>query len=39
VPVGSRVLVQVPGQPASQTGQASAAVAAVVDVLNQNSTT
>jgi len=39
VPVGSRVLVQVPGQPASQTGQASPAIAAVVDVLNQNSTT
>jgi peptidylprolyl isomerase len=39
VPIGSRVLVQVPGQAASQTGQASPAIAAVVDVLNQDSTT
>jgi len=39
VPVGSRVLVQIPGQAASQTGQASPAIAAVVDVLNQDSTT
>jgi peptidylprolyl isomerase len=39
VPVGSRVLVQVPGQAASQTGQASPAIAAVVDVLNQDTRT
>jgi peptidylprolyl isomerase len=39
VPVGSRVLVQVPGQAASQTAQASPSIAAVVDILNQDTTT
>ncbi|MET0863402.1 MAG: FKBP-type peptidyl-prolyl cis-trans isomerase [Nakamurella sp.] len=39
IPVGSRVLVQVPGQASSQTGQPSPAIAAVVDILNQNTAT
>ena len=35
VPLGSRVLVQVPGQTDPQTGQASPAIAAVVDLLSR----
>jgi peptidylprolyl isomerase len=38
VPLGSRVLVQVPGQTNPQTGQASQAIAAVVDLLVQTTT-
>ena len=38
VPLGSRVLVQVPGQTDPSTGQASPAIAAVVDLLLQTST-
>jgi peptidylprolyl isomerase len=38
VPLGSRVLVQVPGQTDQSTGQASPAIAAVVDLLLQTST-
>ncbi len=39
VPAGSRVLVQVPGQPNQQTGQTQPAIAAVVDVLLQTAVT
>lgn len=39
VPVGSRVLIQVPGQTDPSTGQPSPAIAAVVDVLLQTTTT
>ena len=39
VPIGSRVLVQVPGQTDQQSGQAQPAIAAVVDVLLQTSVT
>ncbi len=35
VPIGSRVLIQVPGQPDQQTGQPGPALAAVVDLLYQ----
>ena len=39
VPVGSRVLVQVPGQTDPQSGQAQPAIAAVVDILLQTTVT
>ncbi len=39
VPIGSRVLVQVPGQTDPQSGQAQPAIAAVVDVLLQTAVT
>ncbi len=39
VPIGSRVLVQVPGQTDPQSGQAQPAIAAVVDVLLQTTVT
>lgn len=39
VPIGSRVLVQVPGQADQTTGQPSPSIAAVVDILNQDTTT
>ncbi len=39
VPIGSRVLVQVPGQTDPQSGQAQPAIAAVVDILLQTTVT
>ena len=39
VPIGSRVLVQVPGQADAQTGQSQPSIAAVVDVLLQTAVT
>jgi peptidylprolyl isomerase len=39
VPLGSRVLVQIPGQTDASTGQAQPAIAAVVDVLVQTTVT
>ncbi len=39
VPIGSRVLVQVPAQPDQQSGQTQPAIAAVVDVLLQTTVT